>query len=135
PPIPYRFFMSTDGATSWNRVTGLPTHRFIRSLVISARMPGTMYAATSAGLFKSTDSGSNWNSANFGMDASSVFALAIDPQDANTLYAGTTRGYSQLLSRHRVLRRSIISNSIRRAFELATHSWPRHRASILLRRL
>ena len=92
PPIPYGFFMSTDGATSWNRVNGLPTDRFIRSLVISARMPGTMYAATSAGLFKSTDSGSNWNSANFGMDASSVFALAIDPQDANTLYAGTTRG-------------------------------------------
>jgi hypothetical protein len=90
-PVPYGLFKSTDGATSWNRLS-MPTDKGIRSLVIAPQNPTAIFAATSAGLFKSTDDGATWVSWNFGMDASSVFKLAVDPHNPNTLYAGTARG-------------------------------------------
>jgi photosystem II stability/assembly factor-like uncharacterized protein len=45
----------------------------------------TIYATTSAGVFKSLDGGASWNNA--GLLGNSVSALAIDPQDSNSLYA------------------------------------------------
>ncbi len=61
----------------------------VRTVVIDPQTPTTLYATTSAGLFRSTDSGGHWSAAN---DGSPVHALAIDPLNPATLYAAQVGG-------------------------------------------
>ena len=57
-------------------------------VVVDPENPGTMYATTSAGLFKSEDGGASWDSS--GLNGFAVYALVIDPQQPDTLYAAAT---------------------------------------------
>src|SRR5437879_2308429 len=64
---------------------------------IDPQNPGTVYAATDAGLFKCVDEGADWSAINPGPPCC-ILALVIHPQDANTLYAVTRLDGSVLKS-------------------------------------
>ena len=64
----------------------------ITALAIDPLTPSTLYAGTSAGVFKSTDGGGQWRSVNAGLPGSVVNVLAIDPLVPETLYVGTSAG-------------------------------------------
>jgi photosystem II stability/assembly factor-like uncharacterized protein len=55
-------------------------------LAIDPQNTTTLYAGTSAGLFKSTDGGASWTEANSGLPAG-IVSLVIDPQNTSTIYA------------------------------------------------
>ena len=60
----------------------------VRSLVIDRMNPNTVYALTSAGLFKSTDAGSNWGvTSPLPSNSGAITSLVIDPRDSSKLYA------------------------------------------------
>jgi photosystem II stability/assembly factor-like uncharacterized protein len=88
-------YKSVDGGGSW-RATGPPglgDNSFGRPIVIDRRLPGTVYAGGSRGLFASTNDGRTWSSVLPLPPASNgVHAIALDPSRANVLYVGTTRG-------------------------------------------
>jgi hypothetical protein len=48
-------FRSTDGGRSWQRASGVPDGAFGFRVAVDQAHPGTVYAATGAGLFRSTD--------------------------------------------------------------------------------
>ncbi|RLC28065.1 MAG: glycosyl hydrolase, partial [Deltaproteobacteria bacterium] len=83
---------STDGGTTWN-TTGLDwtiyQNRSIAKLLIDPNDNNTIFAATSAGLFKTTDAGETWNQLLNG----NIDDLEFKPGDASTIYAITTRFY------------------------------------------
>jgi photosystem II stability/assembly factor-like uncharacterized protein len=61
-PQPYtRAYRSTDGGATWERIdAGLP-ERGQADVVQNPFDPGTLYAATDAGLYRSTDEGASWS--------------------------------------------------------------------------
>ena len=75
-------------AAAWQ--SGGPYGANIRALAIDPTTPTTLYAATSAGVFKSTNSGGTWSAVNAGLTNLAVIALAIDPTNPATIYAGTS---------------------------------------------
>ncbi len=102
-------FKSTDGAMSWQPVTGdLPTT--VQALVTNGGMPNMLLAGAlncegtgncRGGMFESTDGGSNWRAVNPDLTISiaahavdpagpSALTVAIDPRTPTTLYAGTS---------------------------------------------
>jgi tetratricopeptide (TPR) repeat protein/photosystem II stability/assembly factor-like uncharacterized protein len=64
----------------------------ITALAINPLTPSTLYAGTSAGVFKSTDDSKKWRPVNAGLPACVVNVLVIDPLSPDTLYAGTSAG-------------------------------------------
>jgi len=94
-------FRSTDGAASFR---ALPPAPFFSSsgnpgsLQASRSAPGTLLAATLAGLFRTLDGGISWQPFNRGLRGLSVFSLAVDPRDASAVYAGVTTAL--LVGRH-----------------------------------
>lgn len=75
-------FKSTDGGTSWTRLTPM-----FLSVAVDPRNSSTLYARGGDGVLKSTDGGATWNASNSGLPAMLVAALAIDSQAPATIYA------------------------------------------------
>jgi photosystem II stability/assembly factor-like uncharacterized protein len=61
----------------------------INVVAIDPRVPKTIFAGTSAGVFKSVNGGVTWSPANTGLPVTSVTTVAIDPAAPQTLYVGT----------------------------------------------
>src|SRR4051812_6355321 len=61
-------------------------------LRFDAAGPDTLYASSSAGLFRSTDGGDSWTEIDRGLPGRSPSALATDPVHPGTLYAGVWPG-------------------------------------------
>ena len=91
-------YKSTDGGTSWRRITaGLPTtqDRLGRiGLAVSASEPGRMYAVVGAanggGVYRSDDAGEQWRLVNgdprlWGRDGD-FNEVKVDPKNADVLY-------------------------------------------------
>src|SRR4051794_6106025 len=53
-------YRSTDGGATWQRADGLPNGAFGFRVAVDGAHPGTVYAATGAGLFRSTDFGKSF---------------------------------------------------------------------------
>ncbi len=84
-PMPGGLFKSLDGGFSWQAVRGnLPDDEHINLLAIDPRSPRTLYASTTAGLFKSTNDGSTWI-----RSTAPATSLAFHPTQKNVLYAVT----------------------------------------------
>ncbi len=67
-----------------------------RSLVIDPLNANTVYALTSAGLFKSTDGGANWRATPLLQPKPGVVtSLVIDPHNSSTLYATGTEAWGK----------------------------------------
>ena len=73
------------GTNVW---TSLGQDGIVSALAIDPRNPGTVYAATSAGLFKSADEGATWRAVNPGPPCC-ILILVINPQNPSTLYSVT----------------------------------------------
>jgi ligand-binding sensor domain-containing protein len=88
-------FYSTNGGVSWQAVSN-EQGGINGQIVLALHVQGdTLYAGTSAGVFRSDDNGVNWQQANTGLKDANVFnnvsAMMLDEQDS-TLYAGTWTG-------------------------------------------
>ena len=89
------FFVSANGATSWNLSKAGLTSGVIYSIQVDPSNPMTVYALTANGCFKSMDGGADWTPASSGLgyvagssSGSPAGLLAIDPSHSSTLYAG-----------------------------------------------
>ena len=76
-------FATRDGGLTWRVLDGFP-RATAYSLAIDPSRPSTLYAATSAGLYKSSDSGATW--AQIFPEAKAALQIAIDPRTPSTLY-------------------------------------------------
>ncbi|HUG81686.1 MAG TPA: hypothetical protein VML01_08480 [Bryobacterales bacterium] len=74
--------------------SGLPDNGVVSvpSLAVDAQDNGTVYAATSAGVYKSTDRGTSWTLADTGLETTLARIIRDDPMNAGVLYAGTLSG-------------------------------------------
>ncbi|MCL4560158.1 MAG: hypothetical protein M1281_06045, partial [Chloroflexi bacterium] len=68
------------------------TNSIVMDLLADASAPGTLYAATSSGVYKTSDGGGLWALASAGLPAGWVNALAADPADPAVMYAATGSG-------------------------------------------
>lgn len=83
-------FKSVDGGATWQRaVDGLVSIQ-AEQLVAQPGHPGTVYARTSAGIFRTTNGGAQWTSLpHFPTTAvGSATVIAVDPVASETIYAG-----------------------------------------------
>ena len=94
-------YKTTDGTVKWELVNNglIPKEKLdaamalgVNTLVTDPRLPGTVYAGTTNGLFKTTDAGASWNRIEKGLTDTYISAILIDPSNPNILYAGTRKG-------------------------------------------
>jgi hypothetical protein len=65
-------------------------------LAVAPSLPGILYVAAGAGVYKSTNGGAHWSETDVGIDTKGLIdTLTIDPLAPNTLYAGTHDGRFQ----------------------------------------
>ena len=108
---------SSNGGTSWLKVTPEPMSEPIVSLAIDPTSPNIIYAGTGEiigtgsgkpgnWIYKSEDGGNTWNNLPLPAGVNSVFwvqKVYIDPNDNNTIYALTSSGDENLnISRNAV---------------------------------
>lgn len=92
-------YKTTAGNGNWNNINvGLPfpTGLDVRAVAVDPVKPGTLYAATAAGVFRMTDRDPSWVPINGGLTNIDVAALAIDPTNPSAVYvAGAGGVYAQ----------------------------------------
>lgn len=76
-------YKSTDGGSSWTRLTGL-IEPYVWRLAGDPGNGQVLYAATNRGLFKTTDGGTSWSQLTF----DDVRAVAINPFSVSTILIG-----------------------------------------------
>jgi photosystem II stability/assembly factor-like uncharacterized protein len=84
---------STDAGNSWSKrnvvgpldPAGQPAT--VLALTIDPRNSATLYAGTSAGVFKSTDGAATWVASSDGLTELSIDSIVVAPSDSSTLYA------------------------------------------------
>jgi len=86
---------SVDKAGHWGLLTGGFSFGEVSVLAIDPSAPRTVYAVTSAGLYKTRDGGVSWNLAGVDARLPEPQALALDPRVPGTIYAGTVDGVSK----------------------------------------
>jgi photosystem II stability/assembly factor-like uncharacterized protein len=94
-------YKTTDGTAKWELVNNglIPKEKLdaamalgVNTLVTDPKLPGTVYAGTTNGLFKTTDAGASWSRIETGLTDTYVSALLVDPSNPNIHYAGTRKG-------------------------------------------
>lgn len=88
-------FKSTDAGSTWTQVNvGLVVDAtsLVNAIAVDPTSAGTVYAATSYGVYKSTSGGAIWLPRSVNLSGLPAFALAFDPRTSATLYAGTAGG-------------------------------------------
>lgn len=94
-------YKTTDGTAHWELVNNglIPKEKLdaamalgVNSLVTNPKIPGTVYAGTTKGLFKTSDAGASWARLEKGLTDTYISAILIDPSTPNTVYAGTRKG-------------------------------------------
>jgi uncharacterized repeat protein (TIGR01451 family) len=87
---------SINAGTTYDiKNTGLPVGVNVDALAIDPVTVTTLYAGTSAGIYKTTDGGNNWvaqPSGNSSQQPLNVNKIVIDPTNPQTAYAATNQG-------------------------------------------
>jgi photosystem II stability/assembly factor-like uncharacterized protein len=78
------------GINEWT--TNGPQRGAVNAIAIDPKLPSTLYAGTSNGIFKTTDGGTTWKQLSMGQTNGAVASFAIDPATPNVVYAGTSLG-------------------------------------------
>lgn len=95
-----KVFKSSDGGTTWKPASGgLPAGVFVGHLLPDPKTPGTLYAATSRGVYVTRNGGGLWTAMNEGLGEAPIRSLALDPLRPGVLYAGRTDGLFEYSSR------------------------------------
>lgn len=83
-------FKSVDGGATWRHVNNGLVGIQADQLVAQTGHPGTVYALTSAGIFRTTNGGAQWTSLpHFPTTAAgNATVIAVDPTASHTVYAG-----------------------------------------------
>ncbi len=83
-------------APAWTQAAGdLPAGATVSDLLVDPAFPGTLHAATSAGVFVSHDRGTTWAKEGAGLPSNAetpLTVLAIDAKPFGPLYVGTLSG-------------------------------------------
>ncbi|HSS52959.1 MAG TPA: hypothetical protein VLX28_28790 [Thermoanaerobaculia bacterium] len=88
-----RVLLSRDGGTTWTFAgRGLPDGVTVSQLVPDAAAPGTVYAATSRGVFVTRNRGKLWTAMNDGLGPLPVWTVALDSLRPGIVYAGRADG-------------------------------------------
>lgn len=83
---------STNGGTSWSKLTSSPSASATWTLAIDPNTPDTVWAGTwGHGVFRTKDGGQTWSAVNSGLTNLTVLSLAVDPI-SGAVYAGTEDG-------------------------------------------
>lgn len=81
-------YLSTDGARTWIRATGLPADTEVIDLKQSQTQPARWLAATfRRGVYQSDDGGRTWRAGPRALSAKTIHAVAISPHDADRMIA------------------------------------------------
>jgi len=80
-------FVLAGGTAFELRGTGLPANG-TRAFAFDPQRAGTLYAATTEGVFKTTNGGRSWTRASRGLPAGEAYSVAVDPQRSGVVYAG-----------------------------------------------
>jgi photosystem II stability/assembly factor-like uncharacterized protein len=89
----FRVFKSTDRGATWAIASdGMPPGALALDLAPDSTAPGTLYAATSRGVYVTHDGGRLWTAMNEGLGTLPVFTVAVDPLEPGTVYAGRLDG-------------------------------------------
>jgi hypothetical protein len=68
-----------------------PPGTVVDALLIDPTAPDTLYAGTTAGVYKSLDGGGEWAPANTGLTNVQVYTLAMDPTTPASLYVSVVQ--------------------------------------------
>ena len=87
-------FRSTNGGRTWTFAgAGLGREPLVTGLAVDAVQPGTVYAATEAGLFRTTNGGDSWVPLKLPAQLASLgAAVAADPRRSGIVYASLADG-------------------------------------------
>jgi photosystem II stability/assembly factor-like uncharacterized protein len=94
-------YKTTDATAKWELVNNglIPKEKLdagmalgVNTLVTDPKLPGTVYAGTTNGLFKTTDAGASWIRIESGLADTYISVLLVDPSNPNIVYAGTRKG-------------------------------------------
>ena len=82
------FYLSRDRGDKWSRIkNGLPDEaKRTRAVGFDPSEPSTVYAGTTAGLFKSVNGGSSWKPI---LKNSIINSIIVHPADSSLIFAGT----------------------------------------------
>jgi photosystem II stability/assembly factor-like uncharacterized protein len=90
-------FQSADAGATWTPASGgLPTGVAVYDLAADPAAPGTLYAATSGGVYVTRDGGALWSAINDGLPNLTVWTVAVDPVRPGVVYAGNAAGLFEL---------------------------------------
>lgn len=81
-------FETTDGGTTWTKITGNLPDTPVNWLQVEPILTGVLYIGTDVGAFATTDGGKTWTPMVTGLPNVAVLGLALDPA-TRTLWAGT----------------------------------------------
>lgn len=74
---------------NWAPASGIPLNAGVQALTAHPNRPGTVFAATRAGMFKSTDAGASWTRLDVPSNAKEEFwSVTIHPRNPDVVFAG-----------------------------------------------
>jgi hypothetical protein len=89
----WRVFKSTDHGATWAAASkGVPSRASMSQLAPDPTSPGTLYAATTLGVYVTRNGGKLWTAMNEGLGNRPVFTVTVDPLQPDVLYAGREDG-------------------------------------------
>ncbi len=81
-------YRRTNGA-NWEPGAGMPTNTGVQALTAHPDRPGTVFAATRAGMYKSTDGGASWNKLDVPGRNEEFWSVSIHPRKPDVIFVGT----------------------------------------------
>ena len=82
-------YRSANGG-NWEPAAGMPFNTGVQALTAHPGKPGTVFAATRAGMYKSTDSGANWNKLDIPSKNEEFWSVSIHPRKPQVIFAGVS---------------------------------------------
>ena len=78
-----------DGG-DWEPASGIPLNTGVQALTTHPGQPGTVFAATRAGMYKSTDTGASWKKLDVPSHNEEFWSVSIHPRKPDVVFAGVS---------------------------------------------
>jgi photosystem II stability/assembly factor-like uncharacterized protein len=82
-------YRSADG-DDWQPADGMPLTTGVQALTAHPGRPGTVFAATRAGMYRSTDSGASWKKLDVPSVNEEFWSVSIHPRKPDVIFAGVS---------------------------------------------